>query len=156
MSGDITRGYGSSRVLSTKICTAEVDVSTSTVLTTITGCQHKLLGGMTYEFEAHITGTSGGSGGAKFAVAGDGQLTTSQYTCTAANYNATTLNAQTTVTTLGSAVGASTAVFTDCYITGSIVVTKPGVLNLQIAQNVSNGTATSALVGSTFKIIPVH
>jgi len=153
MSGDITRGWGSSRLIKGSICQTELDVTSSTTFVNIPNMIHKLLGGMKYIIRGHVTGTSGSSGGAKLAIAGDGVLTASQFTATALNYNGTTLNAVSTTTTLGNAIGAATAVFTDFFFEGSIIVTKPGLLSVQLAQNVSNGTATSALVGSTVEFI---
>lgn len=155
MSGFLTRGWQASRIIAAKVCKLELDVTTSTALVNVPGCSHKLLGGMTYIIEAHITGTAGASGGAKAAIAGDGVLTASQFTATASNCNGTTANARTTTTTLGNAIGAATAVMTDIIILGSIVVGTPGVCNLQLAQNASNGTATSAYVGSYIKFTPI-
>ena len=154
MSGNITRGWNNSRVSATHVCQTEVDVTSSTTLVNIPNLSHQLLGGATYVFEGFITGTSGSSGGGKVAIAGDGILTATAFNCTASNYNNSTCNAQTTTTTLGNAVGAATAVSNTYFINGTIVVNKPGRLSLQIAQNVSNGTATSAYVGSYLTVTP--
>lgn len=155
MSGNITRGWANSRVVAAKMCTTEVDVTSSTTFAPVTGCQHKLLSGMRYIIEAHITGTAGASGGAKATLASDGQLTASFFTLTGTNRNNATVNAATSTTTLGNAVAASTAVMTDIILLGAISVSAPGILSLQIAQNASNGTATSAYVGSYMKLTPV-
>ncbi len=138
-----------------KVCTAQVDRATSTALTTVTGCSVALLAGATYQFEAHITGTATANGGMKAAIAGDGTLSATSFSCTGQNFNAATENAATTTTTLGTAVGASTAVVTDMYLTGAIVVNAAGVLNLQIAQNASHADTTSAYVNSTLKVTRV-
>lgn len=138
-----------------KVCTAQVDRTTSTALTTVTGCSIALLAGATYIVEAHISGTAGASGGAKAAIAGDGTLSATSFTATGKNFNGTTLNALSTTTTLGNAVGAATAVMTDIDISGAIVVNAAGTLNLQIAQNASDAAATSAYANSWLKVTRV-
>lgn len=153
MTGFITRGFGNSRIIEAGVSVVQLDVTSSTTLTNIAGLAHVLQSGCKYIFEGHITGTAGASGGAKVAIATDGSLTATQFTMTAMNFNGTTLNAQTTVTTLGSAAGGANAIITDVFVYGSIVVNKGGVCRLQLAQNTSNGTATSALVGSYMKFI---
>ncbi len=156
MAGDTTPGWARSRIIAEKMCSTQVDVTSSTALVTVTGCTHKLQSGGKYMFEAFITGTAGASGGAKVAIAGSGGLTATQFSCTARNYNGATLNANTTTTTLGTAVGGATAAMTDINVYGTITVGVGGVLTLQIAQNASNGTATSAYVGSYMTVVPVH
>lgn len=151
MSGNVTRGWGNSRLLEAGISKTQVDITSSTTLVSVPNLAHKLNANVNYVFQAHITGTAGASGGAKVALVADGGLVASQFSATAQNFNAGTLNAQTTTTTLGNAIGAATAAMTDIYISGSIMVSKGGTMRLQLAQNVSNGTATSALVGSTIQ-----
>lgn len=138
-----------------KVCTAQVDRTSSTTLTTVTGCSVALLAAGKYIFEAHITGTATANGGAKAAIAGDGTLSATSFSCTGTNFNGTTTNATSTTTTLGTAVGASTAVLTDLYLEGAIVVNAAGTLNLQIAQNASHADTTSAYVNSWLKVTRV-
>lgn len=155
MSGFLTRGWQNSRIISCKVSTSQLDKTSTTSASVVPGLQHKLLGGKTYIFRAVLTGTSGASGGAKFAIAGDSTLTATQYVANGKNYNGTTLNANSITTTLSNAVAAATAVFTDVIIEGSIVVNVPGVLGVFMAQNVSNGTTSSVYVGSSFVLIPI-
>ena len=155
MSGNITRGWGNSRVISAKVCPTQLDKTSSTALTTVTGCSHKLLAGVTYIIEAHITGTATANGGAKAAIAGDGILSANFFTMRGTNTNGATTNAVSTTTTLGTAVGASTAVLTDMIHLGAISVLKPGVASLQFAQNASHADTSSAYVGSYVKFTPV-
>ncbi len=138
-----------------KVCTAQVDRATSTTLTNVTGCAVALLAAGTYIFKAHISGTATANGGAKAAIAGDGTLSATSFTCTGTNWNATTPNAKTTTTTLGTAVGAATAVLTDLNLEGVIVVNAAGVLNLQIAQNASHADTTSAYANSYLEVTRV-
>ncbi len=151
MTGFLTRGWGTSRLLEAEIQQTQLDATSNTTLANIPNLAHKLNGGMKYVFQAHLTVTSDASGGVKVALLGDGGLTATQFKATAQNYNGTTLNALTTTTTLGSVIGAATAVATDIYITGSLIVNKPGVLRVQFAQNASNATVSSALVGSAIQ-----
>ena len=155
MSGFLTRGWQVSRVLAAKVCATELDITSSTTFVTVTGCTHKLLGGKTYIIEAHITGTAGASGGAKATLAGDGILSATFFTLTGTNRNNATTNAASSTTTLGNAVAGATAVMTDIILLGAIAVNAPGTISLQLAQNASNGTATSAYVGSYLKLTPV-
>ena len=138
-----------------KVCTAEVDRVSSTTLTTVTGCSVRLEAGGTYLFRAHITGTATANGGAKAAISGDGTLSATSFTCTGNNVNGTTANARTTTTTLGTAVGGATAVLTDFYLDGAIVVNVAGVLNLQFAQNASSVDTSSAYVNSYLEVTRV-
>lgn len=159
MSGFFTRGYATSRLLSAKTCTTQLNCSsatTSTTLTLVPGCQHVLQSGATYIIEAHITGTATANGGAKATVGGVGGLTATSFTLTGSNTNAGTTNAKTTTTTLGTAVGGSTAVLTDFILLGSIVVGVGGTLQLQFAQNASHADISSVYVGSYLKITRVY
>ena len=126
-----------------KVSTAQVDRTSSTTLTNITGLSVNVIAGATYNFVARVVGTSTINGGAKFAIGGTATATSVSYT--GKNYNGTTTNASTTTTTLGNAVGASTAVFTDALIFGSIVVNAAGTLTVQIAQNASHVDTTSEI-----------
>lgn len=135
-----------------KVCTAQVDVTSSTTLVNVTGLAVALTAGATYNFRARITGTAGASGGAKVAMVASNSLTATSVSYTAWNYNAGTINAVTSTTTLGTAVGGANAVITDIIIEGSIVVAVAGTLNVQIAQNTSNGTATSAYINSNLTV----
>lgn len=129
-------------------CTTQTDVATSTVLVAVTGLSAALAAAGVYSVYCHISGTAGASGGAKVALANGDTLTATSISYTGYNNNAGTANAVTTTTTLGNAVGASTAVMTDIVIVGCIVVNAAGTLVVQIAQNASDAATTSAKVNS--------
>jgi len=135
------------------LSTAVVSRTSSTTLTNITGLSVNVIAGATYIIQARIVGTSTTNSGAKFAIGGTATATSISYTGT--NYNGTTTNAATTTTTLGNAVGASTAVYTHTLIFGAIVVNAGGTLTVQIAQNASHADATTAAINSTFDLIRV-
>lgn len=156
MSGNATRGWINSRVLSAKVSTVATNITSSTVLANVTGLSHKLLAGKTYIFDAYISGVATTNGGAQAAIAGDASLTASQFLCNGNNSNTTTANAVSTTTTLGTAVGSSKSVLTDYYITGTIVVKTSGVLSVQLAQNTSSVDTTTANVGSYLFVMPIE
>ena len=155
MSGFITRGWQVSRVIAAKVCATELDRATSTVLTAVPNCSHKLLAGKTYIIEAHITGTATANGGAKAAIVGDGVLTANFFTLRGTNTNNATTNAVSTTTTLGNAVAGSTSVMTDMILLGSISVNVGGVATLEFAQNASHSDTSSVYVGSYVKFTPI-
>jgi len=131
-------------------CTSQLDKTSNTTLATVTGLSAVLVAGKTYNIEGWLSTTAGASGGLKVALVASGGLTATSCRFQAFAWNGTTAVANTTVTSLGSNIVANTAVVTDVYIKGSIVVNAGGTINVQAAQNASNGTTTSVFVGSTF------
>lgn len=126
----------------------QFDKTSDTTLANVTGLTATVVAGKFYRFEATLYTSSNVAGGVKAAIAGTA-------TATAIVYEGITtdagLSTQTRATALATAVGAVTAV-TAGYIriTGTIQVNAAGTLTVQFAQNASNGTASSVLVGSTF------
>lgn len=132
-------------------CTAQVDRATSTTLTDITGMSVPLEAGGVYTVEAVIFGVATVNGGAKAALAADAALTATSFRARGEHYNAATLNAADTTTTLGNALAAATAVMTCIKINATIVVNAAGSLKAQIAQNASHADTTSAYANSYMK-----
>lgn len=132
------------------VSTAQLDKTSNTTLATVTGLSAALVAGKTYYIDGWLSTTAGASGGLKAALVASGGLTATSIRVQAFAFNGTTLVANTTVTALGSNIVANTAVITDVYIKGSIVVNVAGTINVQAAQNVSNGTTTSVFAGSIF------
>ena len=143
-SGGFAKDTGGSRV------STQFDKTTDTTLANVTGLTATLLASGTYVFRARLTTTAGAAGGMKCAISGTVTPTSIAYS--GWNYNGTTVNAVSKTTTLGNAVGAATAVTTDFIIEGTIVVTTGGTITVQMAQNASDGTASSVLVNSSFKV----
>lgn len=131
-----------------KRVTAQVDVASSTTFTNITGLSVDVIAGATYAFEAYLPGTSTTNGGAKFAIGGTSTATSISYS--GAQYNTTTLNANSVTTTKGNAVGASTTVFTYAVLRGTIVVNAAGTLTVQFAQNASHADTSSVYANGHF------
>lgn len=130
---------------------ATASVASSTTFVNIPGLSI-LLGKGTFLLQGALFGTAGASGGAKFALQTPDTLTASTIACAVKNFNGTTTNANTTVSALGSAGGAATAVYTDVTIDGTITVSAAGTLNFQVAQNASNATATTVIAGSFVQV----
>ena len=141
----------------------EFEVSTSTLtktsdaaLATVPGLSQNLTAGKTYSCRGHLSGVANASGGIKVALVATASLSATSTTWTGSTWSGTTAVANTTVTALGSSIAANTAVYSDVYIDGSIVVNAGGTINVQAAQNASFGTATTVLQGSTFSCVRVN
>lgn len=142
--------------VSAQVSTAQLNKTSDAALAAVTGLTTPaLVAGKSYACRGHLTGTAGSAGGAQVAIVGTG-LTATSVSFTAANYNGATLNALSTATSLGSAIGAATAVFTDIWIEGAIVVNAGGTLSVEFAQNAPNGTTSSVYVNSTFACVRVN
>lgn len=134
-------------------CTAQIDATsgtTGTTLTNVTGMSVNVLAAGVYTIEAYISGVGTANSGMKLAIGGTATATSISYN--GKNYDGTTLNANSTATTLGNAVGAATAAFTDGVILGTIVVNAAGTLTVQFAQNSSHADTTSVYVNSYMKV----
>jgi hypothetical protein len=130
--------------------TTQFDKTSDTTLANITGLTATLSAGLRYRFEATLFTTSNIAGGVKAAIAGTATATSIVYEGFSTDAGVST---QTRGAALAAAVGAVTAV-TAAQITikGTIVCNAAGTLTVQFAQNASNGTASSVLVGSSFTV----
>lgn len=130
---------------------SQFDKTSDVTLADITGLSVTLQAGLSYQFEAVLFTTSNIAGGVQAAVKGTCTATAIIYEGEATA--AAAIGAQTRATSLGTAVGAVTAVTAARIdICGLITVNTAGTLTIQFAQNVSNGTASSVLVGSYMKV----
>lgn len=132
--------------------TAQVDVTSSTALVVATGLSVAVVAAGVYSVKAYLATTAGASGGIKVALVGTASMTATSANYTAWNYNGTTVNAVSNTTTFGNAVGAATAITTAVVLEGTVVVNAAGNLQLQFAQNASNGTATSVFANSYMQL----
>lgn len=126
----------------------QFDKTSDTTLANVTGLTATVVAGKFYRFEATLYTSSNVAGGVTAAIAGTATATSIVYEGITTDAG---LSTQTRATALATAVGGVTAV-TAGYIriTGTIQVNAAGTLTVQFAQNASNGTASSVLVGSTF------
>ena len=131
---------------------AQFDKTSSTALANVPGLSVSVTSGKTYYFTATLYTVSDSAGGVKAAIAGTATATTIIYE--GQTTNSGTISGQTRVTSLGSAVGAVTSVTAGRIdISGTITANAGGTLTVQFAQNVSDGTPSSVLVGSTFNVM---
>lgn len=140
------------------LTTAQVDVTSSTTLVDCTGLTtdaFSLTPG-TYKFIAYLAGTSGASGGLKVAFKQNNGLTLTSIEATGVGFTASAVAVQhTTTATDAASLFAQTAAVIYCKLIGTMVVATAGTMQLQFAQNASNGTATSIYVGSRLEFTRV-
>jgi len=144
---DLTLALGVSNI---KFCSAQVDVTSSTTLVNVTGLTgFAVVASGVYRFDINISGTSGASGGMKLAF----KYTTATMTdleAMATGFTASAVACQhTTTATDQASLYAQTAAVIGVRITGRLTVNAAGTIAVQMAQNASDGTATSAYVGSS-------
>lgn len=139
------------------LTTAQVDVTSSTTLVNSTGMvTGTLVAGRTYRFKINLSTTTGASGGLKvglkFGTAS--MLTSIESVARGFTASAVAVQHSTTATDAASLFASTTAVI-NLEIEGTLVVALAGTLQLQFAQNASDGTATSVYVGSSMILTEV-
>lgn len=133
----------------TKRCSASVTANTTINYADITGLSFTIVPG-TYEFRCFLPSTvASGTGGIKYcfnyttAVLSSIESTARGFTASAvAVQHATTVNAQTDLFSQAAIV-----IFTE--LTGTMVVATGGIVDIQMAQSVSNSSNTITLLGSS-------
>jgi hypothetical protein len=131
----------------------QFDKTSSTVLANVTNLSINVEAGKTYGITAKLPTVSNVAGGVKFAIGGTATATSIWYE--GELHSAGTIT-QTRAAALAAEVCAVTAVTAaTCYINGTIVVNAAGTLTIQFAQNASNGTASSVIVGASLKLEPM-
>ncbi len=132
----------------TVFCTGAFSLATNTTLAAVTGLVVTVVAG-TYRFYINLSGTAGASGGIKAAF----KYTTTALTSLEATGRAFTASAvvvqHTTTTTDEASLIASTTAAISTVIEGRMVVSTGGTVQLEAAQNASDGTATTVAVGSS-------
>ena len=131
-----------------RVLTATFSQASSTAFNNVSGFSVNLVAGGVYSVYGWLHGTAAASGGIKAALAAVGSLTITSMTLTAWGYNGSTTNGVNTVTALGSDFVNSAAAYTDIFFQGRITVSAAGAIQLQAAQNTSNGTATTITDGT--------
>lgn len=127
----------------------QFNITSSTSLTNITGLSATVRSGKTYQFWATLYTSADSAGGVQASIGGTATATSIVYE--GESTNSGSVVAQTRATALGSPVGGvtnATAARIDIY--GTITVNAGGTLTVQFAQNASDATQSSVLVGSTF------
>lgn len=137
-------------------CTTAFTISADTTLANVVGMATGILQPGDYEVDINLITTAGGSGGVKIGLKWG---TASMITATALTVEGLTaagiaVTTFTTSTDAASIIGATTA-YVSVKVKGRITVAVAGTLQLQAAQNASNGTATTVGLGSTMSFTPI-
>lgn len=131
----------------------QFDKTTDTTLANITGLSNTVVAGKTYRFEAVLYCQSASTGGVKVAIAGTATATAIIYD--ALIFSNGGVSAPSRCTSLGSSLGLTDTLVSQIKINGTITVNAGGTLTTQFAQNASDGTPSSVMVGSTFVVTEI-
>lgn len=132
--------------------TPQLDATTNTTLANIGGLVQTVVPG-TYKFIINLSGIAGASGGWKVAFKYTTTVLSSLEAVSYAYTAASVAVAHTTTATDQASLIAATTAYISGLIEGTMVVSTGGTVNLQFAQNASNGTTSSIYVGSTMQFI---
>lgn len=131
--------------------TADVTNATAS-LANATGLAVALVAGRTYSFEAQLSFTDAAAGGIQVAMVASGGLTATNiiYDGWIVDSGANGIKGNAQATSLGGVVASATTTGTAGHVIiyGTITVNVAGTINVQFAQNTSNGTATTIKRGS--------
>lgn len=132
------------------VCSTQLDATSNTTLANVAGMLATVVPG-TYRIRVFLAGTAGASGGWKLAFSLVGTVITSWgMTGTAITAAAIAVQRTTTATTQTSLISTTAANLTG-YIEGTAVIGTGGTMQLQFAQNASNGTVCSIFTDSTME-----
>lgn len=134
------------------LCTTAFSLSSSTTLANVVGLVTETLEPGTYEFEVNLITTAGASGGVKVAFKQSVASMLSSINAAVTGISASAIAATTfSSTTDAASIIAATTAYVNVLVKGVVVVSKAGTLQLQAAQNASNGTATTVGVNSSMR-----
>lgn len=129
----------------------QFDKTNSAVLANVPGLSVTLTSGLTYGFEAELYTTSNAASGVQAAIGGT--VTATAFTFTESCLDAGGATCYGRSGTLGATpTGVTSATTATIKMIGTITVNAGGTLTAMFAQNVSGGTASSVLVGSTMRV----
>lgn len=150
--GEINRLTGLTARVSTQF-----DKTSDTTLANVTGLSRNVEAGRTYAFIAVLYTSSNVAGGVKAAIGGTATATSVIYEAEVKDGSTFATMGTARATALATAVGdVTTVTAAKITITGTIVVNAAGTLTVQFAQNASNGSASSVLVNSNLRLIPIN
>ena len=127
------------------IATGSYSQASNTTLANVTGLVATVVAGGTYIVSGYLATTNNGTGGIKLSLGGTATATT--FVADTWVYNTTTVTAEANVSSLGSLYSGAVAA-TAVDINGTLVVNAGGTVQLQAAQNTSNGTPLTIANGS--------
>lgn len=126
------------------LCTTAFTTSANTTLANVEGLVTETLAPGTYDFEIRLITTAGAAGGVKAALK---QSTAGMLTSISASVqglsDAAIANTTFTTATDAASIIAATTAYVAVNVKGVVVVGLPGTLQVQVAQNASNATATT-------------
>lgn len=132
---------------------SQFNATSTTTLADVVGIGVNVAAGKIYRFEAVLYTTSNVAGGVKVNIGGSATATSIIYEAEVWQGGIPVATGAQRGTSFAAAVGDVTAVTTaKIIINGIITVNAAGYIIPQFAQNASNGTASSVLVGSTFTV----
>jgi hypothetical protein len=137
-------------------CTTAFSLATSTTLTNVVGMATSTLQPGDYEVEINLIMTSGASGGVKMGLKWGtaSMITATAFTVTGRTASVQAVTTFTTSTDAASVIAATTA-YINVQVVGRITVAVAGTIQLQVAQNASDATATTVGLGSTMSFTPI-
>ncbi len=133
------------------LVTSQFD-KTNNTLANVTGLTADVLAGKKYHFRALLDVNAQATGGYKVAIAGTATATAVQYRVVAHDDADGSQDLFSRQTALGGSAGAAGATSLRIVVEGYIQVNAAGTLTVQFAQNVTNATASSVRVGSSFDV----
>jgi len=138
------------------LCNTQLDKNLDTTLADIPGMITETLAAGTYRYRVNLGVSAGASGGTKvaFKQGTASMLTSIQNTGRGLTASAVAVQ-NVTSTTDQASLFAATAAHVNVELTGVVVLALPGTLQLQAAQNASNGTNTSILVNSVMEFTQI-
>lgn len=138
------------------VSTATLTANANTTLANVPGLVTDVLEPGTYTFRIELGTSAGASGGLKVALKQSvaSMLTSIDYNAQAFAAAAVVATRGTTATDAASIIATTSAVV-GARIVGTVVVARAGTLQVQAAQNASNGTDTTVIVGSFMEFVRV-
>lgn len=131
-------------------CTAQLDKTSSTALSNITGLVQTVVAG-TYRYEINLDTTSTANGGVKVAFKFTTAVASTLNSIAKAFDAAAVAVARFTTATDQAPILNALVATVACEMTGTVIVTTGGTMQLQFAQNTSHSDTSSVLVGSSMK-----
>lgn len=131
------------------LCTSQLSVASSTTLANVTGLVTDVLPAGIYDFEIRLITTAGASGGVKAALKQSVSGMVSSISASVSGLSAAAVeNTTFTTATDAASVIAATSAYVAVNVKGVVVIGSAGTLQVQVAQNASNATATTVEVNS--------
>jgi hypothetical protein len=137
-------------------CTTAFSQASSTTLANVIGMATSTLQPGDYEVDINLIMTSGASGGVKMGLKWGtaSMITATAFTVEGRTASVLAVTTFTTSTDAASVIAATTA-YINVKVKGRITVALAGTIQLQMAQNASDATATTVALGSTMTFTPI-